>query len=776
MSGHLLEERQPIVSEARARAILEEFWGLSSELGDLPSERDRNFLVRVAGANHAVLKISSSAEDEEVVAMENAAMAHVARTRPDLPIPRIVSSRNATSVVRVRGDDDRAHLARLVTIVPGARAEGRTIARPLAAEIGAMSARIGEALQGFFHPAGGRAIDWDIRRCPELATHAARIGDRDRRDLATRALARVTPTLRTLVDLPAHIHHADVTLTNVLVTDERITGVVDFGDMHHTATVCDLVASLTSVLRSVASARDVIFPTASAFLDGYQRVRPLEPAEADVIGDLVIARLLTTVLISAWRAAEHPDNAEYIVQYDTASWSLLEHLTSLDVEQSRTWTKLAGTSRAIAASRSDLRARRAAAMGGRLAPLFYREPLQFVRGEGAWLFDASGARFLDGYNNVPVLGHAHPAVNQAISRQQARLHTNSRYLHENSVELAERLVATMPPELDTCIFVSSGTEAVDLAWRMATVFTGQSGAIIADWAYHGVSHAVNAFTSNEWPVGYRPAHVATFPAPLPPPNGEDVGSAAARERIKKAVAALAERGHRPAMVLTDPMFTSAGILDATPEFMSGLVEQAHVAGALFLADEVQSGFGRTGPQLWRFPLSGIVPDFVTLGKPMGNGHPVAALVTRRAIADAFAKQQEHFSTFAGGPVACAAALTVLDVLELQGLPDQAVRVGGYLRARIVELGRRCPNIVAVRGTGLIAGIEVEPLDSATAGEPRAYAVAIVEALRQDGVLIGNTGHRGNVLKVRPPLVWTEEHADFFVERLERAIARVAVTP
>jgi 4-aminobutyrate aminotransferase-like enzyme/Ser/Thr protein kinase RdoA (MazF antagonist) len=764
--GHILEERQPIVSVARAASLLEEHFAITGVLADLPSERDRNLLVRVADRDHAVLKISSAAEDPEVVAMENAAMAHVACTRPDLPVPRIVPSRAGSSSVVVRGEDDRAHLARLITVVPGVRAEGRTIGKPLAREIGAMAAAVGEALRGFFHPAGGRTIDWDIRRCASLAAHGGRVADVSRRALVTRAFARIEPTLVGLLSLPAQIHHADVTLTNVLLTDDRITGVVDFGDMHHTATVCDLVASLTSVLRSVPVEHDSVIETAAAFLDGYQRTRPLEPGEADALGDLVVARLLTTVLVSAWRAEEHPENTEYIVQYDTASWALLEHLVSLDEKKRRSWQKIAGTSRSTvrAATAATLGERRQAVMGGAVSPLFYREPLQMVRGEGPWLFDASGARFLDGYNNVPVLGHAHPAVNRAVALQQAQLHTNSRYLHETSIELAERLLATMPPALDTCIFVSSGSEAVDLAWRLATNFTRRGGAIVADWAYHGVTHATTAFTSNEWIAEQHPDHVATYAAP----DSELADGTMARERIRAAAADLATRGHAPALVLADPMFTSAGILDATPDFMKGLVAEARAAGALFLTDEVQSGFGRTGPQLWRFLLSGIVPDFVTLGKPMGNGHPVAALITRREIVDPFAKQREHFSTFAGGPVACAAALTVLDVLELERLPEQAMRVGGYLRARIAAL--RDPRIAAVRGTGLIAGIEIAP--RAPAADARAYTSSLVEALRAEGILIGSTGRRGNVLKVRPPLVWTEAHADLFLQRFASVLSRV----
>ena len=252
-----------------------------------------------------------------------------------------------------------------------------------------------------------------------------------------------------------------------------------------------------------------------------------------------------------------------------------------------------------------------------------------MRAEGPWIHAADGRRYLDAYNNVPVVGHAHPAVVQAISRQAAVLNLNSRYLHPNVVELAERLTASMPDGLDTCVFANSGSEANDLAWRMARVVTGRGGAVVADLSYHGVSEATAAFSTNTYPVEARPAHVAVFEAPR---DAGDDGIAAA-ERVRAARAELQRAGHDLSLLAVDTVFSSAGILTPTDSFMRGLQDEARAAGGLFLADEVQAGFGRGGRNLWRFLDFGLTPDFVTLGKPMGNGHPVAALITRREIAD-----------------------------------------------------------------------------------------------------------------------------------------------
>ena len=777
----ILTEESPKISLAYARELLAEYFPAAvgarlDELSELPSERDRNVLCRGADGRAAVLKISSSAEDHAVVGMENAAMAHVAAVDPTLPVPRLLPARDGGPTSTVLGEDGREHLARLVTVVPGEQLEGRPVSLVLARDIGRSSARMSVALRGFFHPAGSRALQWDLRRVGTLADHAEHVGDPANRALLAALLPRVQPAIEATTRLRSAIQHGDVTLTNVLADDsvdaDAVSGLIDFGDIHHTAVVCDLGASLNSVLRSGAGSSIAdLMRLAAAFVEGYQRVQPLDVDEADLLGDLVLARLATTVLISAWRSGQHPDNVTYITQYDEASWTLLHQLTAQHpADLTAAFARLVGTSRArprAGDDGSELAQRRAAVLGGGLAPLTYREPLEILRGEGPWLYDAAGRRYLDGYNNVPVVGHAHPTVVQAISRQAAVLNVNNRYLHPNIVELAERITASMPDHLDTCVFTNSGTEANDLAWRMAMACTGGSGAIIAEWAYHGISAAIVEFSSNEWPAGHHPEHVTTFRAPHVDPDCPSPGRAEGHQRVAEAADVLVARGHRPAMLLVDSMFTSEGILDASPEFMDGLVAATHEAGALFLADEVQAGFGRTGPAFWRFAALGVTPDIVTLGKPMGSGHPIAAVVTTRAIAEQFGQRYEFFSTFAGNPVSCAAALAVMDVLEQEQIPAQAAIVGDHLRARLRDLAVAYPAIAAVRGTGLVAGVELAGLGVL---DGRQLAARVVEELRVRGCLVGATGPGGNVLKIRPPLVWTSVHADLLADTLAAVLA------
>ena len=322
--------------------------------------------------------------------------------------------------------------------------------------------------------------------------------------------------------------------------------------------------------------------------------------------------------------------------------------------------------------------------------------------------------------------------------------TNARYLAEPLVELAERLLATFPPEagLDTVLLVNSGSEANDLAWRLASGVTGHDGALVTENAYHGVTAATTNLSPEDWAQA-RPARVARIP---PPGSGADLAAA--------LDAALAELDGGLAATFLDGSLMSDGIYTPEASELRLLVERTHAAGGVYVADEVQAGHGRLGPELWSFARHGIAPDVVTLGKPMGNGYPVAAVVTRRELAERFPYAGRTFSTFGGNPVAASAALAVLDVLRDERLPERAAAVGKRLRESVSGLGK--PDIVEVRGSGLLAGVQL------SSGE---LAARVAEELRDQGILVGLTGKGEDVLKIRPPLVFTDQHGELLVSAL-----------
>ncbi len=765
--GDVLAVDPPDLSTDEAAEVARTRFGIHGSARSLVSERDQNFSIAAEDGSRWVLKVSNAAEDRRVVEMEVAAIARIAAVDPQLPVPvaRPALDGEAITAVDLRGAN---HLVRLIPLLPGRNAQPEQLDEGVVRAIGVVVARVARALRGFFHPAAGRVIGWDQQHLPALFPHAALVSDPSRRDLLSRVMERfeerVVPALPTL---RAQVIHNDLTLDNLLLDgDGQVTGIIDFGDMAHTALVLDVPATLQSLFRE----RVDILEVAASFLDGYTSVMPLEPAEADLLGDLLAGRMAQTILISAQRTRQYPRNA-YIQGWSEPAWALLRQLEAIGFDEAgRRLASLARpAARPLAPGGSDdeLVARRRRVLGSALEPLSYRRPLHLVRGEGPWLVDRAGRRYLDAYNNVPVVGHSHPRIAEAITRQAATLNTNTRYLHEYVVELAERLSESMPAGLDTVMFVNSGSEANDLAWRLATTVTEGDAGIVTEWAYHGVTHAVANFSPSEWPRGNQPPGVETYAAPNtyrgPYVEAGDPATVA-RAELTAAMGRLADRGHRPAALFLDSTFTADGIFVPDPSVVRAIVAGAREAGALFIADEVQSGHGRTGA-LWGFTRWDVTPDIVTLGKPMGNGHPVAAIVTRSDLVDRFAEQTTFFSTFGGNPVACAAALAVLDVIEDEGLVANAVSVGDWLRSALRQLAARHPSIGDVRGRGLMTGVELvlDPSTRAPAGD---LASRVKDEMAEGGVLIGTSGRHGNVLKIRPPLCITPEEARLIIGALD----------
>ncbi len=402
---------------------------------------------------------------------------------------------------------------------------------------------------------------------------------------------------------------------------------------------------------------------------------------------------------------------------------------------------------------------------GRAYRLFYDEPLHIVRGEGVWLYDSDGKKYLDVYNNVPHVGHCHPRVVEAIHRQAKILNTHTRYLHETVLDYAERLTARFPAGLDIAMFACTGTEANELALRLARAATGNDGMIVTEHAYHGNSWAIAQITSCYTKADKRGDNIVTVPVP-DMFRGLHAGESEAADKyaahVQDAVDTLARRGHRPAALIVDTVFANEGLPDVPQGYLQKAADIVRRAGGLFIADEVQPGFGRLGTHFWGFQRHGVVPDIATLGKPMANGYPVSAVITTKDISDAFSREAHYFNTFAGTPVACAAALAVLEVLDEQDLVANALKTGDYLIGKLQKLAATNDMIGDVRGSGLFIGIELVR-DRVHPDPATVETVRIVNLLRERGVLINSTGLHDNVLKIRPPMVFGEEHAAILVQ-------------
>ncbi len=410
---------------------------------------------------------------------------------------------------------------------------------------------------------------------------------------------------------------------------------------------------------------------------------------------------------------------------------------------------------------------------GRHSPLFYEKPLQLVRGEGVWVYDADGKRYLDAYNNVPHVGHCHPRVVEALSKQARTLNSHTRYLDETVVNYAERLLSTFHPSLERVFLTCTGSESNELALRIARECTGNMGVISTAYAYHGNTAAVSQISSVFTPAAKRGPFVRNVPVidPYRERNGrsdEELADAYVTD-LQAAIDDFEKNGVKLAAVLFCTAFSSEGLPELPRGYLQKVARAAHAAGGLMIADEVQAGFGRFGSHMWGHDVHGMVPDIVTMGKPMGNGHPLAGVVTTADLMERFTSENMYFNTFGGNEVSSAVGLAVLDVLRDERLLENAQRVGNHVLAGMRDLQKKHSIIGDVRGKGMFFAVEMVT-DRQSKQAAAAQTKALVNAMRERGVLISRIGLGDNILKIRPPLAFSTENADLLLTTLDSVLS------
>lgn len=410
--------------------------------------------------------------------------------------------------------------------------------------------------------------------------------------------------------------------------------------------------------------------------------------------------------------------------------------------------------------------RRERVLGPRLTT-FYDDPVHLVRGQGTKLWDADGREYLDCYNNVPHVGHCHPKVVEAICKQAGTLNTHTRYLHEGIVRYAEALTATFAEPLRSMMVTCTGSEANDIALRMARAVTGRRGVIATDHTYHGNTDAVAQLSrTNPPPDRWDSVDFVSAPDSYRPVSAQDW----ARE-VEAAIARLEARGHGISALIICPFFANEGFPDLPEGWLTPAIEAVRRAGGVIIADEVQPGFGRLGTHFWGHEKAEFLPDIATMGKPMGNGHPVAGVVTSRRVMEAFRDTFRYFNTFGGNPVSMAAAQAVLEVIREEGLQENARVVGDYARDGLRDLATRHAVIGDVRGSGLFLGAELVS-DRATKAPATDYTKRVANEMRQRGILMNFLGVHYNVLKIRPPMVFSKDDADLMLSTLDQVLSEV----
>ena len=749
-----------------ATALLAREYGIDASIAPLGGE-GRNFRVDAADGRRFVLKF---ADPDDRTALEHAAMEHLAAIG-SLPIalPRTVLTRSGQPATRFELPGRAAVAARVLTYVPGTPwYECPSPASPaLLRQLGRAVASIDRAFEAFAHPEAARTHAWDVTAAGQHRGRVRWIAHAQRRRLAEWMFhvwaACAAPQF---ASLPRSVIHGDANDENVLLDGDRLVGLVDFGDALENPTVCDLAIALTYGILS----SDVPLDAGAAIVAGYHEVRPLAPLELDVLFPLVCGRLAVTVSVAAERRTIDPDHPTWFITEDRA-WRLIERFADVTpADATRALDSGRGAPRVSGAptpSAHILESRRQHISAS--LSIAYREPLHIVRGSGQYLYDDRGRPYLDLVNNVCHVGHAHPRVVEAGARQMAELNTNTRYLHELLTRYAERLTATLPPPLEVCFFVNSGSEANELALRLARAHTGARDVVVVDGAYHGNTGTLVAMSPYKFkgtggsgrpepwvhvapcPDGYRGLYRGSD-RPAGEAYGDDVG-----EVVRRSPAPMAA-------FFVEPLMSCAGQVVPPDGYFETAFKHVRAAGGVCVIDEVQTGFGRIGTHFWGFQREPVVPDIVVMGKPIGNGHPLGAVVTTRAIARSFDTGMEFFSTFGGNPVSCAIGLAVLDVIRDEHLQDRAGRLGRRLLDQLRDLMASRALIGDVRGAGLFLGIELVR-DRETLEPAAAEAADLVNRLKDRGLLLSTDGPYHNVIKIKPPLVLSEDDIDMFSRAL-----------
>lgn len=758
-------------SDQTQHELLRREYGLQGALSRLPGENE-NYLLTAQDGRRFVLKITGEEFGAEFLAFEDSVVEAVHASDIGLAVPRIV--RTATG--QVFADlEDGARRARLLEFVEGtAWLDSSEVTGDLRREFGRVLARLTRVLADVDSGPAERSHGWDLCAANQHRRSASLVESSEGRRVLEQAFHGYSALAEPrLAALPRQLIHGDANHENILIEGQRLVGLLDFGDCLVNPRICELAIALAYVMLG----EETPLACAAEVVAGFHAELPLEHAEFDVLFPLVCGRLAVSVAVSAERRQLDPNHPSWFDTEESA-WSLLQRLTEL--EPAAAANELARETGFVpypksGASVDELLERRGRHISRALS-ISYSDPLKIVRGRGQYLIDHQGRPFLDLVNNVCHVGHCHPHVVAAGQAQLATLNTNTRYLYDGLVDYAERLCATLPAELDTCFFLNSGSEANELALRLARTHTGRRDLLVVDGAYHGHTGGLIEISpykfmgkggrgrAEPWvhvvPIadGYRGVHKGKG-ASTGRAYGDEVGDVVAR----------LERP--PAAFIAESLLGCGGQVIPPRDYFKTAYHHVREAGGVCIADEVQVGFGRVGSHFWAFESQEVVPDIVVMGKPIGNGHPLAAVVTTRAIAESFENGMEFFATFGGNPVACAIGMAVLDVIEDEGLQEHARTLGAHMLNGLKDLMSQHPIIGEVRGLGLFVGVEfVEDRESLKPAKRE--ATEFVERMKARGMLLSTDGPHGNVIKIKPPLVLHQEDVEMFLRSFDDVLTEM----
>ncbi|MCW9018018.1 MAG: aminotransferase class III-fold pyridoxal phosphate-dependent enzyme, partial [Kangiellaceae bacterium] len=696
-------------------------------------------------------------------------------------VPKLLLGKDGkTQMFAIKDQDNRVCQMRVISFLPGelwaeVDCNNSQVKKNLAESLGHALAGVDKALRNFSHAASHRYLVWDIRHANVVINkHLDSIQSSDGRQKIMQVLcdyeAQVLPFLS---ELPQQIIHNDANDYNLLVDSEKqeVSGLFDFGDMVYTFRIAELAIACAYAVMEEDKPAQVIQTCVKA----YHQVNPLQPVELEVLLNMIRARLAVSLCMSSYQYSRQPDN-DYLLVSQKGAWQGLADLAEIDpIAFTLQLKHLCGIKDIDGQDSQNIIQYRKRHLSENLS-LAYQQPLKIVAGRMAYLYNEAGERYLDMVNNVCHVGHCHPKVVVAGQKQMAKLNTNTRYLHDNIIQFSKKLLATMPEQLSVCMFVNSGSEANELALRLARKFTNRKSMVVVEGAYHGNANACIDISPYKFDgAGGDGAPDWVKQTIVPDPfRGKYRGRTAETAKqyaldVKRVVDEFAKQDKPVCAFICESIQGVGGQIIHPPGYLKQAYQYVRDAGGVCIADEVQVGMGRVGTHWWAFETQDVVPDIITIGKPLGNGHPLAAVVTTKEIADAFVTGMEYFNTFGGNPVSCAIGSAVLDIVKEENLQQHSIEVGRHLVGGLQKLQGSFPIIGDVRGLGMFIGAEFvkDPVTLEPATEQIDY---VIERLKDEGILLTTEGPFHNVLKIKPPLAFSILDADFFLNKLKSILA------
>ena len=768
-------------SESAIQDLAATYYSMAVEVKKLAGYIGHNYQLTNTKGQIYILKIADSKESLSDLAIQNDAMNYL-QQHPvaNYQFPHVHRNSSDNEITLLNQTDGQQQYMRLLSFIPGVfYAHHPAIGSQHHAQLGQLLGKMDTCLSGFDHPASERYLVWDLKHAQQVIEKKSGCITESRQQQQVQQILEMfkEQVVPFTDDLPQAVIHNDVNDNNLLLSsdkaDAEIVGVIDFGDVVKSYQVNELAIACAYAILDCEAPLAVI----KAITQSYHQYRPLNPSEAWVLFPLICARLATSVCISAEAIRAKPDNGYLLISVAPA-WRAITCLLSFDAKT------VAFELQRLCQFKGSSTERHQQMLTYRQQHLFknlsvsYTEPLNIERGQGQFLLDENNIAYLDMVNNVCHVGHCHPVVVRAAQTQMARLNTNTRYLYNNINEYSQALLAKFPEQLSVVMFVNSGSEANELAMRLMQCYCHSDELIVLDGAYHGNTNKTVEISPYKFngPGGEGAAehiHVVPMSDPYRGPHkgmSKETGKAYS-EYVKDQIAKLAQQGKQLGGFICESLPGVAGNIIMPDGYLKEAYQLVRAAGGICIADEVQVGFGRVGSHWWGFETQGVVPDIVTLGKPIGNSHPLAAVVTRKEIADAFDNGMEYFNTFGGNPVSCAIGKAVLEVIDNEQLRKNAENTGRYMQEQLKALQIRFPIIGDVRGLGLFIGAElVRDQDLTPATEE---ASQLIEWLKTRNILLSLDGPFNNVLKIKPPMVFNRANVDYFINQLAEGLSQIS---